>query len=117
MLSGAATLMALILATTSEPLFALLFGEAWRAAGTVALWMLPMFTLRLVASPLSYMFYLTEKQHFDLAWQLTLLAMTVCTLTLAGTGREALLAYSAGYSALYLVYLFLSHRLSRGITP
>lgn len=113
-LAGAATLVALVLVTTSEPLFALVFGERWRAAGTVALWMLPMFTLRLVASPLSYMFYLADKQHIDLAWQLALLAMTVCTLTLAVTSRGALLAYSAGYSALYLVYLFLSYRLSRG---
>ncbi len=113
-LVGAATLVALVLGITSEPLFALVFGERWRAAGTVALWMLPMFTLRFVASPLSYMFYLADKQHIDLAWQLALLAMTVCTLTLAVTSRGALLAYSAGYSALYLVYLFLSYRLSRG---
>lgn len=113
-LAGAATLVALCLVITAEPLFALVFGERWRTAGTVALWMLPMFTLRFVASPLSYMFYLAEKQHIDLAWQLTLLAMTVCTLTQAATSRGALLAYSFGYSALYLVYLFLSYRLSGG---
>lgn len=113
-LAGASAAVGVVLAMTSEPLFALVFGERWRAAGTVALWMLPMYTLRFVASPLSYLFYVGDKQHIDLIWQLALLVMTACTLTLAVTSRAALLAYSAGYSGLYLVYLYLSYRLSGG---
>lgn len=106
--------LVLVIGPFGEALFALLFGETWRTAGTIALWLLPMFALRFVASPLSYMFYIAGKQHIDLAWQLALLAMTVATLTLFSSHPASLQAYSAGYSALYVVYLALSYRFSRG---
>lgn len=110
---GAVALVAVV-GPFGEALFAFFFGETWRAAGTIALWLLPMFALRFVASPLSYMFYVAGKQHIDLAWQLTLLAMTLATLTLFSTYPASLQAYSAGYTALYVVYLGLSYRFSRG---
>jgi O-antigen/teichoic acid export membrane protein len=96
-----------------EPLFAYAFGESWRGAGVMAGWLMPMFALRFVASPLSYMFYVAEKQHVDLMWQLGLLAMTFATLTLPSQYSIALLWYSGGYSAMYVVYLALSYRFSR----
>lgn len=95
-----------------EPLFAHLFGESWRGAGVMAAWLMPMFALRFVASPLSYMFYVAEKQHIDLIWQIALLAMTFATLTLPSQYSAALLWYSGGYSAMYVVYLVMSYRFS-----
>ena len=106
---------ATVLAFSAEPLFAWAFGERWRQAGTMALWLLPLFALRFVASPLSYLFYVAGKQHVDLVWQCGLLAMTVATLSLPAAPRETLLAYSLGYSAMYGVYLALSHRYSQGV--
>lgn len=103
-----------LLALTAEPLFALAFGEPWRAAGTIALWLLPMFALRFVASPLSYLFYVAGKQHVDLLWQTVLLAMTLATLSLPASADAALRAYSAGYSVMYGVYLWMSWRYSQG---
>ena len=108
------SLAALPLALFTEPLFAFAFGERWRMSGTIALWLLPMFALRFVASPLSYLFYVAGKQHVDLAWQCGLLAMTLGTLWLPPSPSAALLAYSAGYSAMYGLYLALSYRYSRG---
>ncbi len=99
----------------AEPLFALAFGERWRLSGTIALWLLPLFALRFVASPLSYLFYVAGKQHVDLLWQCGLLALTLATLWLPSSASSALLAYSAGYSAMYAVYLWLSYRYSRGV--
>lgn len=99
----------------SEDLFALAFGEQWRAAGTIALWLMPMFAMRFVASPLSYMMYVAHKQQVDLFWQIGLLAMTVTTLWLPSHYAVALLSYSAGYSAMYVVYLALTYRFSLGI--
>jgi O-antigen/teichoic acid export membrane protein len=90
------------------------FGERWRLAGTMALWLLPLFALRFVASPLSYLFYVAGKQHVDLVWQGLLLVMTLATLWTPTNARGALMAYSASYSAMYCVYLFLSYRYSRG---
>ncbi len=98
----------------SDSLFATAFGEQWRMAGSIALWLLPMFMLRFVASPLSYLFYVAGKQQVDLIWQIALFATTVSALALPATYKAALISYSAGYSTLYVVYLLLSYRYSRG---
>jgi O-antigen/teichoic acid export membrane protein len=116
-LAAGSTLGSIVLALCAEPLFTLAFGPQWRAAGTMALWLLPLFALRFVASPLSYLFYVAEKQHVDLAWQTVLLAMTVATLWLPSGHAAALQAYSLGYCAMYVVYLLLSYRFSRGTHP
>lgn len=102
------------LALSNEWLFAFAFGERWRAAGTIATWLLPMFALRFVASPLSYMMYVAGKQHVDLVWQVCLLGVALAALLMPAELNGALLTYSAGYSAMYVVYLYLSYRFSQG---
>lgn len=112
---GAASLVfVLILTPFSETLFRFGFGERWVAAGTIATWLLPLFAMRFVASPLSYMFYVADKQHVDLVWQLTLLGVTLASLLLPADYASALQLYSLGYSAMYVAYLFLSYRFSLG---
>lgn len=103
-----------VMASVSEPFFALAFGENWRGAGTIAVWLLPLFALRFIASPLSYMVYIAGKQHVDLVWQVALLAMTIAALNIPHGHDIALQAYSAGYSLLYIVYLAMSYRFSLG---
>ncbi len=95
-LSLGSAAVALVLAASAEPLFALAFGERWRLAGTMALWLLPLFALRFVASPLIYLFYVAGKQHVDLVWQGLLLAISLAALWVPAHARGALLAYSAG---------------------
>lgn len=104
----------LIFYFAGEELFVIAFGEQWRGAGEAAVLLLPLFALRFVASPLSYMFYVAEKQQVDLIWQACLLAMTVASLTLPADYGSSLHAYALGYSLLYVVYLFLSFRFSGG---
>lgn len=106
--------VAVPLAIFAEPIFALAFGERWRMSGVIAFWMLPMFALRFVASPLSYMFYVAGKQHVDLFWQVGLLGMTLLTLLLPAHYAAALQLYSAGYAGMYCIYLVLSYRFSKG---
>src|SRR3546814_9351045 len=45
-----------------ESAFVLVLGVKWRMAGIIAMWMLPLYLLRFIASPLSYTFYIVEKQ-------------------------------------------------------
>ncbi len=116
-LAGAAAVASVIVVLAGEPLFALAFGQTWRASGTMAVWLLPMFALRFVASPLSYMFYIAGKQPVDLAWQCLLLIMTLATLSWPTHHAAALQSYSLGYSAMYVVYLLLSYRFARGARP
>lgn len=107
--------VAVVLALVAEPSFVLAFGETWRMSGTVAAWLMPMFALRFVASPLSYMFYVAGKQHLDFLWQLMLLAMTLASLWLPNSFEFAMKAYGAGYAALYGIYLLLSFKISKGV--
>jgi O-antigen/teichoic acid export membrane protein len=116
-LALASVVVTLVIGLAGEPIFALAFGESWRRAGTIAIWLLPMFALRFVASPLSYMFYIANKQPVDLAWQCALLLLTLAALLLPAQHEAALQFYSLGYSALYLVYLALSYRFSLGARP
>lgn len=104
-----------VMVLASESLFTLAFGEAWRGAGTIAVWLLPLFALRFIASPLSYMVYIAGKQHVDLFWQIALLGMTVASLSILTDHAHSLQAYSAGYSMLYVIYLAMSYRFSLGV--
>jgi O-antigen/teichoic acid export membrane protein len=98
----------------AERLFVVAFGEKLHEAGIIALWLMPMFALRFVASPLSYVFYIAGKQQIDLVWQCALLAMTLASFTLPSIFEASIKFYSAGYSLLYMVYAILSNLYSKG---
>lgn len=111
-----AALSALLVVGTvllAEPAFALVFGNQWRIAGTMAVWLIPLYALRFVASPLSYTFYLAQKQNVDLVWQILLLIMVVTVLHSFESYRITLIAYGYGYAGMYIIYLYLSRRYSR----
>jgi O-antigen/teichoic acid export membrane protein len=90
------------------------FGEPWRQAGVIAIWLMPMFALRFVASPLSYVFYIAGKQQVDLVWQCALLAMTLASFMLTSSFEGYVKLYAAGYSLLYVIYALLSYHYSKG---
>ena len=115
-LAAASTVFCLVMFFASEVLFAVVFGEIWRGSGIIAVWMLPLFALRFVASPLSYMVYIAGKQHIDLIWQVSLLFVTFASLFFVNPYGSALQTYSIGYSVLYVIYLYLSYRFSLGST-
>lgn len=96
----------------AEPIFRSVFGHEWIMSGTIAGWLVPLFSLRFIASPLSYTFYIAQKQHVDLIWQLSLAAVTLATLLSFATYRSTIIAYSTGYAFLYVVYIALSYRYS-----
>lgn len=97
-----------------EQLFVLAFGPQWHGAGAAAVILLPLFALRFVASPLSFTFYISEKQHVDLIWQVGLLTMTLTTLTVFPHYESTLSAYAFGYGFFYLIYVVLTYRFSAG---
>ncbi|MGB3837195.1 lipopolysaccharide biosynthesis protein [Castellaniella sp.] len=110
----ASVLMVLVLYPFSEDLFSIFFGDNWRMAGTVVTWLLPMFALRFISSPLSYTFYIVQKQNVDLIWQICLFSMTVSALTSFDGYKDSLIYYSVGYSVLYIFYVGLSKKYSKG---
>jgi O-antigen/teichoic acid export membrane protein len=103
---------ALVLFLFSPQLFAWIFGAAWREAGELAQILAPLFFLNFIASPLSYVFFVTGKQKHDLVWQVALFTMTLSVFLAPGTLHQSVLWYAIGYSGLYLVYLHMSWQCS-----
>jgi O-antigen/teichoic acid export membrane protein len=103
----------LLLFMFSPSLFAWVFGESWRAAGELAQILAPLYFLNFIASPLSYVFYISGKQKIDLVWQVALFVMTVSVYLAPGTLQQNVLWFCIGYSLLYLVYLHLSWQCSQ----
>jgi O-antigen/teichoic acid export membrane protein len=96
----------------SKILFAVLFGSEWTEAGDIAILLLPLFALRFIASPLSYLIYIAEKQNIDLVWQVCLLFMTLTVLYSGLSFEDTIKLYSAGYAILYLAYIRLTYKMS-----
>lgn len=98
----------------AEDIFRMAFGPEWIVSGHMAKWLLPMFALGMIASPLSYMAYLVEKQHIDLLWQSGLMIVSVINLCIFSSYESTLVAYGIGYALMYFIYIFISYRLSSG---
>ncbi|HLS68741.1 MAG TPA: lipopolysaccharide biosynthesis protein [Kiloniellales bacterium] len=71
---------ALLLVLTGPELFALVFGPQWRMGGEFAQWMAPWLLLQFIASPLSLLFDVLERQPEEMAFQLVLLVTRVVAL-------------------------------------
>lgn len=85
-------------------LFALVFGEQWRAAGEYARILTPMAFLQFITSPLSSMFMIAEKQRLDLIWQIFLFVLVVVSFVFGryfADSSQALMAFSAAYCIAY----------------
>jgi O-antigen/teichoic acid export membrane protein len=65
-------------------LFAFVFGENWREAGTFAQWMAPWLYTTFITSPLTTLLIVLEKQRHDLAFEAILLAVRTATLVVGG---------------------------------
>ncbi len=107
----------LILLVASPALFAFAFGEAWRGAGELAQILAPLYFLNFIASPLSYVFFVAGRQKIELLWQIALFIMTASVFAAPLTLKQSVLAYTIGYSLLYLLYLQMSYRFSVNRNP
>jgi O-antigen/teichoic acid export membrane protein len=107
----------LILGMYAPELFSWIFGIRWQEAGHFAQIMTPMLFLKFIVNPLSYTFYIAQKQNIDLIFQITLFVLTACSLTIGvifNNVKLALICFSATSSLIYFIYLGLSYRYSKG---
>jgi O-antigen/teichoic acid export membrane protein len=111
-LSFSSFVFAVFLFFFSEILFTTLFGMPWIEAGQIAVLLIPLFALRFIASPLSYLIYIADKQHIALVWQATLLVMTLIVFYSNLSFVDMVLFYSLGYAGLYLIYIRLTYLMS-----
>ncbi len=93
------------------------FGAKWKVAGEYARFFSIMLFFKFIASPLSYVLYIAEKQNYDLIWQICLFIVTVISIMYGVYLRDAkvsVLCFSLSYSMMYILYLFLSYRFAQG---
>lgn len=116
-LSGLAIVPFALVWLFGEPAFTFVFGDEWAQAGQFAEVLSVMFAFKFVVSPLSYTLYIANRQLQDLVWQIALLAMTVAIFTSDASLERLMVAYSAGYTVLYVAYLAMSYSAARGTRP
>lgn len=96
-------------------LFAIVFGKNWRQAGEYAQILMPMFFLQFVASPLSVLFIVAEKQKEDLLMQIVLLSGIILSFFLTKDIGLVLVFISVTYSSVYFWVIYKTHKFSKGI--
>lgn len=113
-LLGVAPLLILVL--FGPPLFALVFGEAWRAGGEVARVLAAMYFLKLLASPLSYSFNVVGRQREDFILHVWIALSTFGALWWGRTRHLDALTmmalYSANYCLIYVITFVRSYQFS-----
>ncbi len=101
-----------------EDMFAFVFGENWRIAGTYTKILIPLFAIRFVVSPLSHVVVCFEKQRIGLGWQVGLLSLAMMTIIFAGWVELSFIVFLVHFSIIisiyYIVFFVILLLISRG---
>lgn len=112
-LSILATIPTLILYFIVVDIFVIVFGQDWRIAGEYAQLLLPMLFLQFISSPLSFMFYIAEKQQYNLYTQLLLFILVLTSFYLKLEDVDTIIALSLSFSIFYCIQLVLSAKIAK----
>ncbi|MDN7126944.1 oligosaccharide flippase family protein [Pseudidiomarina sp. 1APR75-33.1] len=93
-------------------IFVLVFGSEWQSAGVFVQVLLPAFYFRFICFPLSYMFYIAEKQRVNLFGQGVFFSTIILSFIIGKNFDVIYTLYLVmTFNALfYLSYLFLSYK-------
>jgi len=97
----------------SEEIFVLFFGDKWLQAGYFAKILTPMIFLKMLSRPVSFMFYIVNKQHINLIGQLInflFLLISVAVGLSLNSPLYFVYTLSLLFSLFYAAYIFLSHK-------
>lgn len=106
----------LILMVFGTDIFVIAFGKEWREAGKFAAIFALYYFFKFVSSPLSYMFYIAEKQKIDFLLHIYMFVSSLVifhlpkVLTVSIT--QTLWIYSINFILIYFTYFLLSYKYS-----
>lgn len=102
----------------AEDLIAFVFSEEWRIAGTYTKYMIPLFYIRFIASPLSLTNLVFQKQKLDFYWQIGLFLLTISVFILSSIMKFEPLMFFKIYTWTlffhYVILMFITKKVSRG---
>lgn len=102
----------------SEDVFAFFLGEKWKASGKIAALLLPLIVAQFIASTLSMVFYVFERQRILLIWQILLLIASIIIILVSFWLDLVFLDFITLYSWLiaimYVLYIFMSYKIAQG---
>jgi O-antigen/teichoic acid export membrane protein len=105
-----------ILIIFGADIFAFAFGEKWRGAGEYSQILGIMFFFRFTVSPLTYVFYVANKQKLDLYLHLLFIIVGFLSLYLGikifESTNLSLWFFSISYSIVYMIYLIFSYKIT-----
>jgi O-antigen/teichoic acid export membrane protein len=95
-------------------LFSFVFGARWEEAGVIAQILSILYAFKFIASPLSYVTYISNRQWIGLIIDVALLVMLFSIYYVATTYHlhytTSLLMFSLSYSALYFLTFYMSYK-------
>lgn len=102
----------------AEDLFAFVFGETWRVSGVYAKYLLPMFMLKFIVSPLTNTHSVFEKQKSSFILQLLMFILSVGSIFIAhikGMSFESfLILFSLTMTLFYILRFVVILKISKG---
>jgi len=111
----------LLLAIIAPELFRIVFGEQWSTAGEFARWMTILVFFSMVASPLTVLFSVYEKQSHDLVFQTILMVSRALALIYSAQIGDSVLAvmiFSIASGICYIGFLvWVGVQLGNGVVP
>jgi O-antigen/teichoic acid export membrane protein len=93
------------------------FGNEWTQSGHYARYLAPLYFFRFIVSPLSYVFYVANRQDADLIGQISLLMVSIGSMLLGAWLNNpdiAIISFSVGYIMVYVFYFWGARKLARG---
>jgi O-antigen/teichoic acid export membrane protein len=93
----------------AEDLFAIVFGENWRVAGTYTMYLTPMIAVRFIVAGVSPVDTVMEKQKYFLFFNIVLAALSLVIVIFFGSGdfEKFIIIYSIVVMFIYLIYGFM----------
>lgn len=116
MLTAVSIVPLIIIFIFAPIIFRILFGEAWEQAGQYTRYLAPLYIFRFIVSPLSYVFYIANRQEVDLFGQIGLLFVSVGSMIFGIYIKSpdwAIVTFSFGYILVYCFYFLGAYNLAK----
>jgi O-antigen/teichoic acid export membrane protein len=96
-----------------DTVFTILYGLDYIQSSIFIKILLPSIVIGIIASPLSFTLYLSQRQNWDLIWQILLFSVTFLIFYNLKDIYISLYFYSGAYFTLYVVYMIMSWRAAK----